>query len=63
MDECRQNLHNCSVNALCDDIEGDFKCYCKSGFDGDGVTRGSLIDFNSSEIIQIFEKHVINLGS
>ena len=47
MDECRQNLHNCSVNALCDDIEGDFKCYCKSGFDGDGVTRGSLIDFKS----------------
>ncbi|XP_078378774.1 uncharacterized protein LOC144661935 [Oculina patagonica] len=37
MDECSIGSHNCSVNAMCDNIVGSFNCACSLGFAGDGV--------------------------
>ncbi|KAL9961327.1 hypothetical protein ACROYT_G030243 [Oculina patagonica] len=36
INECVQNTHNCSQNALCENNEGSFNCTCKPGFTGNG---------------------------
>jgi len=38
IDECGTRGHNCHKDALCGNTEGSFKCSCKGGFLGDGVT-------------------------
>ena len=44
IDECAQNLDNCSVNATCNnvDLPGTFTCTCLPGFEGDGVTCNDI---------------------
>ena len=37
IDECTENLDNCHEKADCTDLEGSFRCTCKSGYEGDGV--------------------------
>ena len=36
--ECASGKNNCNSNALCQNLQGGFRCTCKSGFTGDGVT-------------------------
>ncbi|XP_022778138.1 macrophage mannose receptor 1-like, partial [Stylophora pistillata] len=37
IDECSQNIHNCSnITATCSNTVGAFRCICKPGFNGDG---------------------------
>ena len=36
IDEC--NTVRCHVNAVCENFPGTYKCTCKSGFTGDGLT-------------------------
>uniref|UniRef100_H2XLM3 Nidogen-1 n=1 Tax=Ciona intestinalis TaxID=7719 RepID=H2XLM3_CIOIN len=38
LDECRENRHNCAVNAECMNNDGSFACICNPGYNGDGVT-------------------------
>ena len=37
-DECLSGQHNCSNNANCTNVPGDFKCTCHNEYFGDGVT-------------------------
>ena len=34
IDECESSP--CNANAICENTEGSYECYCKSGFSGDG---------------------------
>lgn len=34
VNECQVGLHNCDVNAECQNEPGRFSCYCKPGFEG-----------------------------
>ncbi|KAL9986471.1 hypothetical protein ACROYT_G000626 [Oculina patagonica] len=38
MDECASKKHNCHVQATCNNTIGGFKCTCKDGYWGDGIT-------------------------
>ena len=38
INECNSSTDNCDTNADCINTEGSFKCICKTGFIGDGVT-------------------------
>ncbi|MCA9643203.1 MAG: hypothetical protein KC492_21040, partial [Myxococcales bacterium] len=38
LNECDEDLDNCSPDATCTNLTGSFSCRCKSGFTGDGVT-------------------------
>ena len=38
MDECTDELNNCSVNATCTDLVEGFTCTCNEGYVGDGVS-------------------------
>ena len=38
VNECSTNMNNCSVDALCTDLDNGFQCTCNEGFAGDGVT-------------------------
>ena len=31
INECTTSLHNCSVNAVCSNVKGSFRCECKEG--------------------------------
>ena len=33
---CADN--NCSPNAKCEDVADSYRCICKSGYDGDGIS-------------------------
>ena len=34
--ECDENLHDCDLNATCENTIGFFNCHCNSGFNGTG---------------------------
>ena len=36
INECKEGLHGCHVNAICNNTEGSYNCTCKPGFIGDG---------------------------
>nr|GME09033.1 putative wall-associated receptor kinase-like 16 [Ipomoea batatas] len=36
VDECENEQHNCSKNAICSNTEGGFECSCRKGYRGDG---------------------------
>ena len=36
INECKEGLHSCHVNAICNNTEGSYNCTCKPGFIGDG---------------------------
>lgn len=38
VDECATGDNNCHHNATCLNIEGSFKCKCRNGYVGDGVS-------------------------
>ena len=37
-DECATGTHNCNNQALCSNTQGGFKCSCKKGYTGNGVS-------------------------
>ena len=36
VDECSSGLDTCHENAVCNNTNGSFECYCKPGYIGDG---------------------------
>ena len=38
IDECAQNVDDCSGGARCNNLVGSYECLCPSGFTGDGRT-------------------------
>ncbi|KAM4043759.1 uncharacterized protein ACNLHF_014031 [Anomaloglossus baeobatrachus] len=38
VDECRPGYNPCSLNAVCTNSPGSYKCFCKSGYIGDGYS-------------------------
>ncbi|PFX14237.1 Fibrillin-1 [Stylophora pistillata] len=38
VNECPKELHNCSADAVCNNIKGSYNCTCKPGYSGDGRT-------------------------
>ena len=38
IDECSTTTHNCNLNANCANTDGSFKCVCKEGYTGDGMS-------------------------
>ena len=35
INECKEGLHGCHVNAICNNSAGSYNCTCKPGFIGD----------------------------
>ncbi|XP_066027844.1 protein kinase C-binding protein NELL2-like isoform X5 [Pocillopora verrucosa] len=44
INECKEGLDGCHVNAICNNTEGSYNCTCKPGFIGDG--QNSCKDIN-----------------
>ena len=45
IDECLLDIHECDVNATCNNTIGDYDCQCNTGFRGDGfVCTSKLIE-------------------
>ena len=38
IDECQTGRHSCHRYATCADVPGDYSCFCKEGFSGNGQT-------------------------
>ena len=36
--ECAAGTHNCNTDAVCTNIKGGFRCTCKQGYTGNGVS-------------------------
>ena len=47
--ECSLGEDNCDKNASCEDRQTGFKCRCKNGFSGDGVTCAPTAEENAVE--------------
>ena len=43
INECTENLDDCSDNANCVNLIGSFECLCLDGFRGDGRTCSGLM--------------------
>ena len=41
INECLLDIHECDVNATCNNTIGDYDCQCNTGFEGDGFTCAS----------------------
>ncbi|XP_055997524.1 uncharacterized protein LOC125645548 [Ostrea edulis] len=49
IDECVENIDNCSKEAFCTDTVGSFTCSCLKGFEGDGHFCTACNDFTFGE--------------
>ena len=38
IDECQTDRNSCHRYATCADVPGDYSCFCKEGFSGNGQT-------------------------
>ena len=45
IDECTEQIDDCSDNAECADVDGSFRCTCNPGFQGDGNICTGLFNF------------------
>ena len=36
INECTERMHNCSVNDLCTNMNGSYRCGCHHGYRGNG---------------------------
>ena len=45
VDECMDQSHNCDFHAQCLNTEGSFKCWCNTGYNGNGTVCTGLTSF------------------
>ncbi|XP_027055606.1 protein crumbs-like [Pocillopora damicornis] len=50
VDECAEGSHECSVDAVCNNTKGSYKCTCKPGYHGDGLTCEGPFSHSCTEI-------------
>ena len=43
INECGEQTHNCSRDALCSDTNSSYTCICKDGYTGDGFNCAGLL--------------------
>lgn len=54
VNECTQNMDNCSSNALCTNTQGSFLCDCNSGYNGNGVNcAGTSIKRRKTKVLPL----------
>ena len=51
INECLLDIHECDVNATCNNTIGNYECQCNTGFEGDGFICTS----------KLTEVHVVTL--
>ena len=63
VDECAEGTHNCSSNAECTDINGDYYCNCTEGLACDRHGNGQLGERVTMEtIITVTEDRAVLIG-
>ena len=48
VNECVDESHSCSANAMCHNTIGNYSCSCVEGFEGNGFTCSSKINLHTS---------------
>lgn len=43
VNECTQGTHNCDINAICKNTNGDHMCQCKPFYEGDGANCQGIL--------------------
>ena len=59
INECLLDIHECDVNATCNNTIGDYDCQCNAGFRGDGFTCASKL----TELTTIIYLYVLHISS
>lgn len=45
VNECTEELHSCSADAVCTNTKGSYNCTCNPGYSGDGkICNGKSVD-------------------
>ena len=63
IDECRDNGHDCHVNATCTDTDGGFICRCMESYEGIGTVCESQYKNGACLIILAGEKEFASITS
>ncbi|CAH3113355.1 unnamed protein product, partial [Porites lobata] len=51
LDECKDKIHQCDVNANCTNIPGSYNCTCRPGYTGNGNICNGIISYPSLHFI------------
>ena len=58
LDECKDKIHQCDVNANCTNIPGSYNCTCRPGYTGNGSICNGIICYPSLHFIFFASSYV-----